>query len=704
MRRAEQLTRKLAALLVAALVVVPALPRHAAAGDKDTDAVVAIAEAMNDFIEGKNADALKKLEATLKACGKVCTADTRSQLNFHVGVVQGLGEKNKDKARASFESALRDSPKFVPDRQFMNKELDKLWSEAKANIKKGGSAPPPAKAGPTKEQTEALATAQGQLAAKDWSSCMGTLIAAMAGSEFAAGKLLLAKCQDTGDLILEAVADAKLAAKLAEDEGNADVGQQAAELLERLENDTPTITLQIPKAVDKPKVTIDGVDVEQDKIDKPIPHNPGKATIDIKGKRGPYPFAFKSTETMDRGEKITVSAEQTDTNTSAIQQCINAARSAADLQVCIETGGKGRGLTFRGSLEVASYNDNTHVDALAPAIALSLENPTSGWRVGGSFVVDVVTTASPDIVATASRRFDQQRYGGTLAAEYKIGPAKVGLDGGVSAESDYLARSVGVSASADLWDKRITPTLAYGIGFDKLGRGDTPYDVFSRALTRHTVDAGVSVVVNPTTIAVGAATAQFELGDSSKPYRYIPMFASDVAARVPRGALPNLVAATREPVAPLEQLPDSRYRFALGGRVSHRFETATLRADERIYIDTWGLKASTTDARFFWDFNDKLRVGPHVRFHIQTPVDFWQRAYVATPTATGWQLPQFRTGDRELGPLFGVTVGGGVRYKLSEIFSAQVQVEGIYTQFLDHVYVFDRLGLFTATTLELEVE
>ena len=38
-------------------------------------------------------------------------------------------------------------------------------------------------------------------------------------------------------------------------------------------------------------------------------------------------------------------------------------------------------------------------------------------------------------MATASRRFDQSRFGGTLSGEYKIGPAKVGVDGGISAEN-----------------------------------------------------------------------------------------------------------------------------------------------------------------------------------------------------------------------------------------------------------------------------
>jgi hypothetical protein len=697
-RRAEQLTRGLIVLLVAVLAI--AWPSPARAGEKDPDAVVAIAEAMNDMLEGKHQSALRRLDAMLKACAKDCEPATRAQLHLHVGIVQGLGPRSKDKARAAFELAIREDPRLVPDRQFMTKDLDKLFGEAKENLKKAGVIA----AGPTKEQLDAVASAEGQLAQKDWSGCMGTVIATMGDKEFAAGKLVLARCQDAGDLLLEAMADAKAAKKLAEDEGDAATAKKADELIEKLNADTPTITLLIPKGVEKVEVFIDGVAVPADAITKPIAHNPGKAAIEVRGKRGSYPYSFKTTEKFDRGESVEVKAEQTDKNTSAIQQCINAATSADALQLCIETGGKGRGLTFRSSLEVATYNDTFHVDVVAPGLALSLENPTTGWRVGGSFIVDVVTTASPDIVATASRRFDQERYGGTLAGEYKIGPAKVGIDGGLSAESDYVARSIGASFSTDLFDKRVTPTIAYGFGLDTIGRGDTAFDVFSNELMRHTIDVGVSTILDPSTMVLGGATAQIELGDQSKPYRYIPMFSSDVSTQMPRGAVASLVAQQRQTVAPLEQLPDSRMRFAVVGRFARRFETATIRADERLYVDSWGLKASTTDARFLIDLNDSFRVGPHVRFHIQTPVDFWKRAYSATLTPTGWQIPKYRTGDRELGPLFGATVGGTARYQLSEMFAAQIEVQGIYTQFLDHIYIFDRVGVFTATTIEMEVE
>lgn len=700
MRRARELKR-IVALVAAALALSPAL---AAAGDKDTDALVAVAESMNDFVDGKNTDALKKLEEALKACaGTACEASSRAQLLVSIGVVQGAGLKDPAKARLSFENAIREDPKVAPDRQFMTKDLNKVFAEAKVNVKKGGGGPVPTKAAPSKAQTDELAAAQTQLAQKNWSDCMGT-IAAMAEGEFAAAKLTLAQCEDTGGLILEAASDAKLAQKYADEEINPEVKKKADELLARLATDTPTIVVVVPKTIDNVEIKIDGVVVAKDKADKPIPHNPGKATIEVSGKKGPYPYSFKSTESFDRGERITVNATDDKSNNSAVLQCILNARTPSDVNTCIETGGKGRGLTIRGGLEIASYNDTSEVDVFSPTLFLSAENPTAGWRVGGSYTVDVVSNASPDIVATATRRFDEVRNAGSLSAEVKVGPARVGLDGGVSIEPDYFARSVGASVSADLVNKQVTPTLSYHLSFDTLGRAHTPYDIFSRSILTHSIDAGVSVVQSPTTILVFGATAELQSGDTSKPYRHIPMFSDAVAPQIPRGATPALVGSVRLAPAPFEQLPDTRQRFALLGRWAHRLESSTIRADERIYIDSWGLKASTTDAHFLVDLTKSIRVGPHARFNIQGPVDFWQRAYVAKQTSEGWELPKYRAGDRELGPLFGVTLGGSARFALSDIFAINVQVDGVYTQFLDHIYVYDRWGLFTATTLEIGVE
>ncbi len=703
MRRAQQLVAS--GLLLSSFAVAFGAPRLARAGDKDADALVVVAESLSELGSIAKANAAKtKITDMIKACaGAACESGTRAQLYLALGIVEGQGLKNGKAATAAFESALREDPKAAPDRQFMNAALNKLWADAQKNVKKGGGS---GGKGPSKAQLDVLAAAQAQLNQKDWSSCMGTVIAGMAEAEFSAGKLLLAQCEDAGGLMLEAAGDAKIADKLADDEGNADNKRKANDLLSRLATETPVIIVILPKTVDDMVLTVDGQEIPADKRTQPIPHNPGKATVEVKGKKGGIPFSFKSTETFDRGEKVTVNAENSAAggNYSAVQQCLTSARSAADLNRCIESGGKGRGLTFRGGLEVASYNDTTNVDVVTPTLFFSAENPTAGWALGGSYTVDVVSNASPDIVATASRRFDEVRHAGALAGDVKVGPARIAVDGAVSVEPDYIGRAVGAAVSADFNNKQVTPTLAYHAGFDILARAHTPFDVFHRNITNHSVDASVSIVLNPTSILVLAGTAAFQLGDTSKPYRHIPMFSSAVAPTIPKGATPDLVDSARLAPSPLEQVPDSRQRYAFLTRFAKRFDTSTFRVDERLYMDSWGLKASTTDLRYYIDATKTFRIGPHVRFHAQGAVDFWQRAYVATETSQGWTLPKYRTLDREYSPYISPTAGFQARWAITDILALSLVVEGNYTQYLDTIYVVDRFGLFTATTMELGLE
>src|ERR1019366_9001004 len=117
--------------------------------------------------------------------------------------------------------------------------------------------------------------------------------------------------------------------------------------------------------------------------------------------------------------------------------------------------------------------------------------------------------------------------------------------------------------------------------------------VFSREVNRGSFQGGVSWVVNPTTLASVLADVVIENGDQSKPYRYIPMFTPSVAAQAQNGASFDWVTAHRLPERPLEQLPLSRRRFAVSARLAHRFESSTIKLDERFYADTWALVAST---------------------------------------------------------------------------------------------------------------
>lgn len=356
-------------------------------------------------------------------------------------------------------------------------------------------------------------------------------------------------------------------------------------------------------------------------------------------------------------------------------------------------------LTGTVGSEIAEYADTDHVFVFTPSIAGAVSNPTAGWSVNAGYLVDAVSAASVDIVSTASRRWEEVRQEGSLAGSYHPGNLGVGANAIVSSEPDYLSLNAGASVTQDLLNKNLTWLFSYEYGHDVSGRTGTPFSVFSHEIDHHSLKAGVTLLLDHATIVSFVADVIFDIGDESKPYRYIPLFAPGVY--VPVGASVADVTSLRVSERPLEQLPLSRQRFATSGRLAHRFRSSTVRVDERLYVDTWGMKATTTDARYLFDLG-RFEVGPHLRIHGQSPVDFWQRAYVMGP---GFTYPALRTGDRELGPLLTATGGGSLQVALGSKAAPRawvigIDLNGMWTQYFDDLYITQRWSFVGGVSLE----
>ncbi|WP_050433755.1 DUF3570 domain-containing protein [Chondromyces crocatus] len=354
-------------------------------------------------------------------------------------------------------------------------------------------------------------------------------------------------------------------------------------------------------------------------------------------------------------------------------------------------------LTVRATSEVSAYTDDTDVHVLTPTVGATIESPTGGWSVGGRYLVDVVTAASPDIIAAASPPWTEVRHAGSIDGSYQSGDYRVGGQGSVSVEPDYRSLSAGVQGSIDFDEKNYTLLLAYAFRHDIAGRVGTPFDVFGRVMVQHALSSGLTVVINPSAVMAFNIDAMLEQGNQAKPYRYVPIFDPAVAGSVRVGASVAEVSAMRLHARPIEALPLHRERFALTGRLAYRFSGATLRVEERLYADTWGTKASTTDLRYMFDIGRRVTLWPHVRMHVQTGADFWERAYGAVRGGSGALLiPGLRTGDRELGPLQSLTGGGGMSLALGSHWSASLQVDGVFTNYTDAMYISYRRALFAA--------
>jgi hypothetical protein len=360
-------------------------------------------------------------------------------------------------------------------------------------------------------------------------------------------------------------------------------------------------------------------------------------------------------------------------------------------------------LSVRASSDVGAYADSDHVYVLTPSVSATVAKPIAGWSVGGQYLLDVVSAASVDIVSTASRHWQEVRQAGTFDGSYKPGTFGVAAAGVYSTEPDYQSWTAGGSVTQDLLDQNATLLFGFSHGHDVAGRSGTHFSVFARRLDRESMKAGLTLVLDPSTIASFMVDGVVEHGDPSKPYRYIPLFAPGTA--VPLGASIEQVTALRVSARPLEQLPLSRDRFALSLRIAHRFSASTLRVDERLYADSWALAATSTDARYLLDLGRRVELGPHLRVHAQTAASFWQRAYILRP---GFDYPALRTGDRELGPLVGMTVGWTFRFGLGPASNPNEWRLGwdmnlSETRYLDDLYITGRLSALGVLSLEAQL-
>ncbi|MDX8340424.1 DUF3570 domain-containing protein [Draconibacterium sp. IB214405] len=147
----------------------------------------------------------------------------------------------------------------------------------------------------------------------------------------------------------------------------------------------------------------------------------------------------------------------------------------------------------------------------------------------------------------------------------------------------------------------------------------------------------------------------------------------------------------------IEQLPDSRFKIALGARlnyfVNHR---VTLRTYYRYYTDDWGITSHTASLEIPVKITDKFTIYPSYRFYNQTAADYF------APYNEHLSTEEYYTSDYDLSKFSANNYGFGVSY--TDVFTKshiwKLGLKSIDAKF----HKYDRDSAFSASMFSFGVK
>ncbi|WP_036195391.1 DUF3570 domain-containing protein [Maribacter antarcticus] len=142
----------------------------------------------------------------------------------------------------------------------------------------------------------------------------------------------------------------------------------------------------------------------------------------------------------------------------------------------------------------------------------------------------------------------------------------------------------------------------------------------------------------------------------------------------------------------VEQLPDSRFKIAVGGKLNWFLnEIVVLRTFYRYYSDNWGISSHTANFELPIKLSDNFTVYPSYRYYQQTATDYFR------PFETAISTEQFYTSDYDLSEYKANQLGLGVSY--TDIFTkAHLWKFGLKRIDLKF-YKYDRDTAFTSSII-----
>lgn len=294
------------------------------------------------------------------------------------------------------------------------------------------------------------------------------------------------------------------------------------------------------------------------------------------------------------------------------------------------------------------YYDGGGVTVRGPAL-LVRKSVADTVSLSGRYYVDTISSASIDVVTTASPYKDKREEFGA-GIDYLHGNSLLGVTLSSSKENDYQADSFGLNVSHDLPGGLTTINLGYSQGHDIVQRVDTSFEA---EINRYNFRLGVTQVLTRSLLLGVNFEGIAEDGYLSNPYR---------SARILGASLPERYPGTRDSQAVAVRAVQA---FSSGARPV----ISSLRAEYRYFQDNWGIRSNTLTFALQRYFGSRVLGEARYRYYQQSAASFYSDNFTSEMV--------YMARDKELSTFTGHSLGYKVSWK-----------------FLDRKYSFiDRMSL-----------
>lgn len=226
--------------------------------------------------------------------------------------------------------------------------------------------------------------------------------------------------------------------------------------------------------------------------------------------------------------------------------------------------------------------------------------------VSANYYVDSVTSASIDVLTTASP-YTEEREETRLGVEYLHDKTILGLSWANSEESDYLARTYGLSLSQDFFGDLSTLSVGYTMGDNEVGRSNDP--AFRESAKTSNFRLGFSQVLSKRAVLGLTTEIAADRGFLNNPYRSVRYLDATSAAQY-----------SWQP----EFYPETRTSTALAARLAYHLPGPdALKVEYRYYTDTWGIDAQNIEFTYTRDLSPQWRMDARLRSYAQDHADFY---------------------------------------------------------------------------------